>query len=194
MSEPDGRIIVFSAPSGAGKTTIVNRLVEANSYLAFSVSATTRKPRDGETHGKDYYFFSPPAFKQKIAAGAFVEHEEVYPDLFYGTLREEVERIWREGRHVIADVDVKGGLKLKEYFGSRAIGIFVQPPSVETLRERLYYRATESEEALRTRFERASFELSYAQRFDRVLLNDQLEQAVQEAQSILDEFLSEVSN
>ncbi len=189
---PEGKIIIFSAPSGAGKTSIVQALVHQNpDKLSFSISATTRKPRQGETSNKDYYYFSVKDFQQKISENAFVEFEEVYKNLYYGTLKSEIDRIWRMGKHVILDVDVKGGLNLKKYFGNEAISIFVKPPNVGTLEERLRKRNTETPEQLQQRIEKAEFELSYEPQFDKVVENNVLEEAVSNAQQLIDRFLSE---
>jgi guanylate kinase len=188
MSE--GKVIIFSAPSGAGKTTIVRHLVQHNQCLQFSISATTRGKRPGETDGKDYYFLSKETFLERIARNEFVEYEEVYQGLFYGTLKSEVNRIWENGNHVIADVDVKGGLKLKEIFGKKALAIFIKPPNLLTLEQRLTRRKTESAEKLAERIQKAAYEMGYEKYFDVTIVNDQLEQALVTAQQTLDQFLS----
>jgi guanylate kinase len=184
-----GKLVIFSAPSGAGKTTIVRRLLAQVPTLEFSVSATSRPPRGDESHGVDYYFFSPDEFRKRVNEDEFVEWEEVYPGQMYGTLLSEVDRIWRKGHHVIFDVDVKGGLNLKKKFGSEALAIFVRPPSMDALEERLRCRATEPEEKIRIRLAKASSELSYESRFDFVLVNDDLERAVNEGYKTVNEFL-----
>ncbi|CAN5911586.1 guanylate kinase [soil metagenome] len=185
-----GKLIIFSAPSGAGKTTIVHRLLAQLPTLEFSVSATSRAPRGDENHGVDYYFFSPDEFRKRVNEDEFVEWEEVYPGQMYGTLLSEVDRIWRKGHHVIFDVDVKGGLNLKKKFGSEALAIFVRPPSMEALEERLRSRATEPEEKIRIRLAKASSELSYESRFDAVVVNNELERAVNDAYKKVNDFLN----
>lgn len=183
------KAVIFSAPSGAGKTTIVRRLIDAGLPLGFSVSATSRKPRGSEKHGFDYFFFSTDEFKTKVANAEFVEWEEVYDGLCYGTLKAEVERVWNEGKAIIFDVDVKGGVNLKKIFGENALSVFIQPPSFKILEERLRLRHTESEEAIQKRLDRAKFELSFAPQFDIVIVNDDLEKAVSEACEKVREFL-----
>lgn len=184
-----GKCVIFSAPSGAGKTTIVQHLLGEISELAFSISACSRAPRHGEVHGKDYYFLGVEGFKQKIDDGAFVEWEEVYTDNFYGTLVSELERIWSEGKTVIFDVDVVGGLNLKKIMGENALAIFVQPPSFEDLERRLRSRSTETEEKIAVRLEKAHIELDRAPEFDYILLNDDLEKAFKEATEIVRKFI-----
>lgn len=184
-----GKAIIFSAPSGSGKTTIVQHLLENNSDLGFSISAATRDKRGRkEEHGKDYYFLTPDEFKAKIDRDEFVEWEEVYAGNFYGTLKSEVERIWQEGKNVIFDVDVKGGINLKKYFGDKALAIFVKVPSMETLKERLKDRGTESEESLSRRIFKANFEMSFQDKFDVVLLNETLDKSLAEAQKLYNDF------
>lgn len=183
------KALIFSAPSGAGKTTIVHSLLASGLPLAFSVSATSRSPRPNEEHGRDYFFFSSDEFKKQIQSDAFVEWEEVYENLFYGTLRSEVDRIWSENKALVFDVDVKGGINLKKHFGDQALAIFIQPPSLSVLESRLRNRHTEDETSLTRRLERAQFELSLANRFDRIVVNDDLELAVEETKSIVIEFL-----
>jgi guanylate kinase len=192
MSAPQqsGKCVIFSAPSGAGKTTIVHNLLSQNLGLEFSVSACSRDPRPNETHGKDYYFLGVEGFRKAIADGAFIEWEEVYTDNFYGTLRSELERIWNAGHAVIFDVDVIGGLHIKQIFGDDALAVFVQPPSYETLEERLRGRSTESEEKITMRLAKAKQELSRAQEFDYILLNDNLEKACAEARTVVQQFLN----
>jgi len=185
-----GKLIIFSAPSGAGKTTIVRHLLEKlPKDLAFSISASTREPRGEEVDGKDYYFISKEDFLHRIAKKEFIEFEEVYSGTFYGTLRAEVERLWAEGKSVIFDIDVIGGLRLKSKFPSEALAIFVNPPSLDVLKERLRGRGTDSEEKLQERFAKAEHELSYANKFDVVLQNDHLETACHEAEELVYNFL-----
>jgi guanylate kinase len=186
----NNKLIIVSAPSGAGKTTIVRHLLSLPLPLSFSVSATSRTPRPGEVDGHDYYFLSADKFRQKIEAGEFLEWEEVYPGTYYGTLRSEVERIWNEGKSVVFDVDVIGGLNIKKIYGDKALAVFVQPPSVETLRQRLRNRSTESEDKIATRIAKAEYELSFAPQFDVVLINDKLQAAVAEAGCLVEEFLN----
>lgn len=185
-----GKCVIFSAPSGAGKTTIVHYLLGQQIGLEFSVSACSRDPRPNETHGKDYYFLGVEGFKKAIEDGSFIEWEEVYTDNFYGTLRSELERIWNDGKAVIFDVDVVGGLNIKRIFGEHALAVFVQPPSYEILEERLRGRSTESEEKINMRLAKAKQELSRVSEFDYVLLNDDLEKACAEAKTVVQQFLS----
>lgn len=184
-----GKLIIFSAPSGSGKTTIVHHLMGLVDGLEFSISATSRAPRGAEQNGKDYYFLSGEEFDKRIAEDAFVEWEEVYAGTKYGTLRSELERIWAKGHTILFDVDVKGGVRLKEIFGSDALSVFIMPPSVEELRNRLIGRATDSPEKIEQRIAKADEELSYADRFDRVIVNDDLEVAVGEVRRIVEEFI-----
>lgn len=186
-----GKLVIFSAPSGAGKTTIVQHLLKTFPELEFSVSATSRPLRGDESHGSDYYFFTVDEFRQRIANDEFVEWEEVYPGQMYGTLKAEVERIWRKGHHVIFDVDVKGGLNLARKFGERALSVFVMPPNVEALEKRLRFRATEPEEKIQMRLAKAKSELDDAVHFDTVLLNDNLDAALVRAEDIVKRFLSQ---
>jgi guanylate kinase len=188
-SEVSGKYVIFSAPSGAGKTTIVHALLDANIGLEFSVSACSRDPRPNEMDGKDYHFLGIEGFKQQIDADAFVEWEEVYTNNFYGTLRSEIERIWKNGHTVIFDVDVIGGLNLKKSFGDQALAIFVQPPSYEELEQRLRFRSTETEEKIAQRMSKAKEELSYANKFDHILVNDHLENAIDAAKELVQEFI-----
>lgn len=186
------KLIVFSAPSGSGKTTIVRHLLNYTDLpLAFSISATTRKPRLGEVDGKDYYFLSIEAFKERIASDAFVEWEEVYEGVFYGTLKSEIDRIWKAHQAVIFDIDVEGGISIKQFFKEKALTVFVQPPSIEDLRNRLVSRNTESPEQLKVRVTKASQELQKSTEFDTILINDQLENALKEAELIVAQFLSQ---
>lgn len=186
-----GKAIIFSAPSGSGKTTIVRHLLQKFPNLGFSISASTRDKRGRtEQHGKDYYFLSPEEFKQKIDENAFIEWEEVYEGNFYGTLKEEIQRLWDEGRHVIFDVDVKGGINLKKYFGDKALAIFVKVPSLEVLHNRLRDRGTESEESLSRRLYKAKFETGFEDRFDVTILNDDMAKSFEEADRLVADFLS----
>ena len=184
-----GKVIIFSAPSGAGKSTIVNHLLGKGLGLEFSVSATCRAPRGQEQHGKEYYFFTREEFEKRIAAGEFLEYEEVYPGCFYGTLKSEVERIWSEGHTVLFDVDVVGGLNIKKKFGETALSVFIQPPSVAALRERLIGRATDSPEKIEERVAKAEYELTFADDFDTIIVNDKLEDALREAELKVRQFL-----
>ncbi len=186
-----GELIIFSAPSGAGKTTIVKRILESVSKLEFSVSACSREMRPGEKDGKDYYFLDVDDFKGKIENDEFLEWEEVYKDHYYGTLKSEVQRIWNGGKHVIFDVDVIGGLNIKKFYGENALAIFVMPPSVNHLKERLRGRSTDSDKNIQTRIDKAEEELKYAEQFDVILVNDELEKAVNEALVLINEFLKQ---
>jgi len=185
-----GKLIIFSAPSGAGKTTIVHHLLSKDYKLEFSISACTRARRNGEVHGKDYYYISAEEFKKSIDLDEFVEWEEVYKDNFYGTLKTEVDRIWKKGHHVIFDVDVDGGLNLKKAFGDRALAVFVKPPSLESLRERLEQRETETPESIARRMGKAPIELQKSVLFDKVILNDDLQNAFAKAEEMVEEFLA----
>lgn len=187
--ETEGKLVIFSAPSGAGKTTIVRHLLEVFPQLEFSVSACSRAKRPYETHGVDYYFLSLDEFKQKIENDEFIEWEEVYKDNFYGTLKVEVERIWKKGKHVIFDVDVVGGLHLKSKFDDKALAVFVMPPSIQHLEERLKLRETETPESIARRVGKAENELKTATEFDKIILNDSLQHAFAEADRIVAEFL-----
>ena len=184
----DNKVMVFSAPSGAGKTTIVTHLLESFSKLEFSVSATSRAPRGKEIDGKDYYFLSKEEFKKRIANDEFVEYEEVYPGSFYGTLKSEVERIWAKGNVIMFDVDVKGGVNIKRIFGEKAFTVFIQPPSLEVMEQRLRARGTDSDEAIRTRVAKAAEEMTYAAKFDTVLVNDILEESFIKAERLVKRF------
>ena len=186
-----GKAIIFSAPSGSGKTTIVKHLLANNPDLGFSISASTRDKRGRtEENGKDYYFLSPADFRKKIDSNEFVEWEEVYEGNFYGTLKSEIDRIWREGKNVIFDVDVKGGLNLKKYFGNKELAVFVKVPSLEVLKERLNDRGTETPESLSRRLFKAQFEMGFSDKFDVVLVNENLDKSLQEAQKLYDKFRS----
>lgn len=185
-----GRLIIFSAPSGSGKTTIIRQLMQRIPNLAFSVSATCRAPRGEECHGVDYYFLTYDEFQEAVARDEFVEWEEVYPGTCYGTLCREMERIWQNGCTILFDVDVKGGLRLKELFGERALSIFVMPPSVEELGRRLVGRGTDAPQVIARRIAKAETELSYAPRFDHTIVNDELDHAVSQAAVLVENFLS----
>ena len=185
-----GKLIIFSAPSGAGKTTIVQHLLKIFPELEFSVSACSRPMRKDETQGVDYYFLSLDKFKQKIANEEFIEWEEVYKDNFYGTLKSEVVRIWKKGKHIIFDMDVVGGLNLKKQFGKESLAIFVMPPSIEHLEKRLQSRETETPESIKRRIGKAENELQAAIMFDKIVLNDTLEHALVEAEKIVSDFLN----
>ena len=187
----EGKILIFSSPSGAGKTTIVHHLLKTFPSLAFSVSATTRPQRPHETHGKDYYFLTPAEFRKKIEENAFVEWEEVYEDTYYGTLKSEVERLLAEGKNVVFDVDVKGALNIKRQFGEHALAVFVMPPSVEELEKRLRHRSTDPEESIRERVAKAKIEMSYADKFDVILVNDVLEETLEKAEEIVKGFIDQ---
>lgn len=184
-----GKAIIFSAPSGSGKTTLVRYLLQNNADLGFSVSASTRDKRGRtEQDGKDYYFLKPEEFKKRIDNNEFIEWEEVYEGNFYGTLKSEIQRIWDEGKNVIFDVDVKGGLSLKKYFGNKALSVFVKVPSIEVLENRLKDRGTESVESLSRRLFKVKFEMAFEDKFDKVLVNDDLEESKRKAQQLYDEF------
>ena len=184
-----GKLIILTAPSGAGKTTLVKHLLQVIPRLSFSVSATNRKMRSGETDGKDYYFLSTETFQSYIREDQFVEWEEVNSKQYYGTLRSEVERLRTAGQHIIFDIDVKGALSLKQQFAQDALAVFVMPPSLDMLIERLKQRATEDEESLRKRIEKASFEMSFQHEFDETLVNDQLELSLLRIEEIVNRFL-----
>lgn len=185
----EGKLLIFSAPSGAGKTSIVKGVLKQTPQLAFSVSACSRPMRPGEVDGLDYYFLSPDDFRRKIQEGAFLEWEEVYPGSYYGTLYSEVERIWGMNKHVVFDVDVAGALTIKKKFNDRALAIFVRPPSLEVLKERLVSRKTETEESLQKRLGKAEHELSFEGQFDRIVVNDKLDEAITEATELVHRFI-----
>src|ERR1700744_5295031 len=191
---PEGKLIIFSAPSGAAKTTIVHHLLKNIPGLEFSVSATTRKPRGDEKEGKDYYFISKEEFLHRIAKKQFVEFEEVYSGTYYGTLRTEIERIWNHGKTVIFDIDVEGGLHLKRKYDTQALAIFVQPPSLAVLKERLAGRGTDSPEKLHERFIKAEKELNYAPQFDIILKNHDLQTACKEAEDLVRKFIDPITS
>ncbi len=187
----DGRLIIFSAPSGSGKTTIVKHLLANFAHFGFSISACTRDKRGrNEEHGKDYYFMTPDEFKHHIELGDFVEWEEVYTGAFYGTLKSEIERNWDHRKHVLFDVDVKGGLSLKKYYGDKALAIFVKAPSLEVIEQRLRSRGTESDDAISKRLFKVKFEQSFMDQFDMVLVNDDLTQTLQNVENIIEEWLA----
>ena len=190
ISLAKGKCIIFSAPSGAGKTTIVHALLKRLPQLSFSISACSRDARESEMHGKDYYFMGVEGFKKKIQEEAFIEWEEVYPDHFYGTLKEEVERVWNEGKTVVFDVDVFGGINLKKYFGENALSFFIEPPSFETLEERLRKRQTETEDRIRVRLCKAKEEMQQKSKFDKIIVNNDLDIAIQEVESIVKAYLN----
>ncbi len=187
MSE--GKMVIFSAPSGAGKTTIVKHLLSLGLNFAFSISATTRKPRGVEIDGKDYYFLTPEAFQSKIKNHEFLEWEEVYPGCFYGTLKSEVERILQAGGHILFDIDVVGGSNIKKQYGDKALAVFIQAPSIEELRNRLLNRSTDHPEIIQERIAKAEFEMSFVNLFDIVIINDKLEDALLEAETNVNRFL-----
>lgn len=186
--ECDNKVIIFSAPSGAGKSTIVRHLLQKFPFLEFSVSATSRTPRGKEQDGKEYYFFSADEFRKKITNNELVEYQEVYPGSFYGTLKSEVNRIWAKGHIILFDIDVKGGVNIKKLYGNYAMAVFVQPPSLAVLEERLRRRGTDTEEAIGTRLAKAKEELTYADKFDIVLVNDNLEDSFAKAEKIVTDF------
>ncbi len=184
------KVLIFSAPSGAGKTTVVKHLLAMPEFnLSFSVSACSRKKREGEVHGKDYYFLSADEFRAKIRNDEFLEWEEVYADNYYGSLKSEVERLAALGKTVVFDVDVKGGINIKKFYGKNALAIFVKPPSLEILEKRLRDRSTDSDEAIKTRIDKAEYEISFAEQFDVILVNDKLEETYANAEKLLADFL-----
>ena len=185
-----GKLIIFSAPSGSGKSTIINYLMTQDLNLAFSISATSRPPRGTEQHGVEYYFLSAEEFKQRIANDEFLEYEEVYENRFYGTLKAPIEKQLAEGFNVVFDVDVVGGCNIKKYYGDRALSVFIQPPSIEELRKRLVGRATDAPEVIESRIAKAEFELGFAEKFDVVVINDDLEKAQTEALNTIQNFLN----
>lgn len=185
------KVVIFSAPSGSGKSTVVSHVLPLHPEMEFSVSATSRKPRGTEQDGVEYLFYSADIFRKLVEMDKFVEYEEVYKDNFYGTLKSEVNRIWSKDHVIIFDVDVKGGVNLKKYFGDRALSVFIQAPSVEALRQRLINRGTDSLEAIEARVAKAAEEMTYAEKFDYILVNDDLETALKEAEQVVDKFLCE---
>ena len=189
-----GKVIIFSAPSGSGKSTIINWLMQHSElHLAFSISCTSRAPRGTERHGVEYFFLSPEEFRQRIANNEFLEYEEVYHDRFYGTLKSQVEKQLEAGQNVVLDIDVKGACNIKEYYQDEALSLFIQPSSIEALRQRLEGRGTDAPEVIEQRIARAEFELSYAPKFDRVVVNDVLQQAQQQALDIISAFIHETN-
>lgn len=182
------KVIIFSAPSGAGKSTVVNHLMKEFPNLGFSISATSRKPRGKEQHGREYYFLSPEEFVKRIEANEFVEYEEVYTNLHYGTLKSEVERIWAEDKIAIFDIDVKGGVNLKRLYGNSALSVFIMPPSIEVLKKRLLARGTETNKNIELRLAKVAQEIKYSNLFDTILINDNLEQCLLEAEEIVRKF------
>lgn len=186
-----GKLVIFSAPSGSGKSTLVNHLMsQPNANFAFSISCTSRAPRGEEQNGREYYFLTPEEFRKRIANDEFLEYEEVYADKFYGTLKSEVERLSDAGYTVLFDVDVKGGINIKKFYGDRALSIFVQPPSVEELSRRLHSRGTDSEEVIKVRLDKAAYELTFAPQFDRIIVNDDLDKAKAEVVKVVDDFIN----
>lgn len=187
-----GKLIIFSAPSGTGKSTIINWLMQEHKELklAFSISCTSRQPRGTEQHGVEYFFLTPDEFRNRIANNEFLEYEEVYADRFYGTLKSQVESQSEAGQNVLFDVDVKGGCNIKKYYGSRALSIFIMPPSVDELRRRLENRNTDAPEVIDQRIARAKFEMTFADNFDKIVVNDDLEKAKQEALEVISDFLN----
>lgn len=185
----NGKLIIFSAPSGSGKSTIINYLLKQDLHLAFSISATSRPPRGEEKHGVEYFFLSPEEFRQRIANNEFLEYEEVYQDRYYGTLKSQVEKQLEAGQNVVFDVDVVGGCNIKQFYGDRALSLFIQPPSIEELRRRLTGRGTDDPEVIEHRLAKAEYELSFAPKFDKVVINDDLEKAKKEALEIIKDFL-----
>lgn len=185
-----GKLIIFSAPSGSGKTTILKEIMKDRTDFGFSISATSRRPRGEEKNGVDYYFFPVGEFKEKIANNEFLEYEEVYQDVFYGTLNSELDRIWSNGQHVTFDVDVVGGLNIKKKFGENALAIFIQPPSIQELENRLRGRSTDDENSIKKRLSKAEYELGFAKDFDKIIINDVLEDAVKEVKKLVNDFLA----
>lgn len=185
------KLIIFSAPSGSGKSTIINYLLTQPLHLAFSISATSRAPRGSERDGVEYFFLTPDEFRRRIEAGEFLEYEEVYKDRFYGTLKSQVEKQLADGQNVIFDVDVVGGCNIKQFYGDRALSVFIQPPSIEELRHRLEGRGTDAPEVIESRLAKAAYELTFAPKFDRVIVNDDLEKAKAEALQVITDFLND---
>ena len=185
------KLIIFAAPSGSGKSTIINYLLTQPLHLAFSISATSRAPRGSERDGVEYFFLTPDEFRRRIEAGEFLEYEEVYKDRFYGTLKSQVEKQLADGQNVIFDVDVVGGCNIKQFYGDRALSVFIQPPSIEELRHRLEGRGTDAPEVIESRVAKAAYELTFAPKFDRVIINDDLEKAKAEALQVISDFLND---
>lgn len=186
-----GKLIIFSAPSGSGKSTLINYLLTQDLHLAFSISATSRPPRGTEQNGVEYFFLSPEEFKQRIANDEFLEYEEVYENRFYGTLKTQVEKQLEAGQNVVFDVDVVGGCNIKKYYGERALSVFIQPPSVEELRKRLTGRATDAPEVIESRIAKAEYELGFADKFDTVIINDDLEKAKADVLRVIRAFVEQ---
>lgn len=186
-----GKLLILSAPSGSGKSTLISYLLTQHLNLHFSISATSRPPRGTEQDGVEYFFLTPEEFRRRVEAGEFLEYEEVYTDRYYGTLKSQVERQLAEGQHIIFDVDVVGGCNIKEFYGDRALSLFIQPPSIEALRRRLEGRGTDTPEVIESRIQKAAYELSFAPRFDRVIVNDDLEKAKAEILSAVRDFLQQ---
>lgn len=184
------KLIIFSAPSGSGKSTIINYLLTQGLQLAFSISATSRPPRGTERNGVEYFFLSPEEFRQRIANDEFLEYEEVYKDRFYGTLKSQVEKQLQAGQNVVFDVDVVGGCNIKQFYGDRALSIFIQPPSIEELRKRLVGRGTDAPDVIESRVAKAAYELTFAPKFDKIIINDDLEKAKAEALQVITQFLN----
>ena len=186
----EGKLFIFSAPSGSGKSTIVQNLMKLDLGLPFSISATSRQPREGEIDGREYYFISPEQFRERIKEHAFIEWEEVYPGQYYGTLRSEVDRIWSRGEHALFDIDVVGGINLKKEFGEKACAVFVKPPSLQELEQRLRSRGTDDDKAIQKRLGKAEYEMQFAPQFDHFLVNDILKHALAEAENLVRKFLA----
>jgi guanylate kinase len=184
-----GKLIIFSAPSGAGKSTLIQYLLGCGFDMEFSISATSRPPRGTEKHGVEYYFLTPDEFRQKIKNQEFIEYEEVFQNCYYGTLRSEIERITSKGKNIVFDVDVVGGINIKENYGSRVLALFIAPPSIDVLYKRLKNRGTDTDEMIEKRIGKADFELSFASQFDKIVVNDDLETAKAEAERSIREFL-----
>ncbi|MCK5137273.1 MAG: guanylate kinase [Bacteroidales bacterium] len=185
-----GKLLIFSAPSGSGKSTIVQHLVKLDLGLAFSISATSRQAREGEVDGREYHFISSDLFREKIDNNGFIEWEEVYPGQFYGTPKSEVDRIWNSGQHALFDIDVVGGVNLKKEYGEKALSVFVKPPSLQELEQRLLSRGTDDSEALKKRLGKAEYEMQFSSQFDHILVNDSLEKALTVAESLVRNFLA----
>ncbi len=188
--DKNGKVLIFSAPSGAGKSTVVKHLMSKYNFLGFSVSATSRAPRGDEKHGKEYFFYSAGEFRKMIEQDLLVEYEEVYAGFYYGTLKSEVQRIFDEGKIAVFDIDVKGGITLKKLYGKSALSVFIMPPTIEALRERLVSRGTETEESIKRRVSKAEEEMSYSASFDKIVINDNLERCLEEAESIVEQFFN----
>lgn len=187
----NGKLIIFSAPSGSGKSTIINYLLTQDLNLSFSISATSRPPRGTEQHGTEYFFLSPEEFRERIANNEFLEYEEVYTDRYYGTLKSQVEKQLAAGQNVVFDVDVVGGCNIKKFYGDRALSLFIQPPSIDELRKRLTGRGTDAQEVIESRIAKAEYELSFAPKFDKVIINDDLDTAKAQALKIIKEFIEQ---